>query len=297
MTACDVDEISHECDQRRQSVFSHYLAKALSGACPTDEDGRLTTEDVYHWVADHVHRWAAENRCSQSPQKISETADPIFIRHIETEWSEAKLAGERAQKRPAAEEGSQESASAEARKRAILSTIPEWSKWLRTTWAVFFKRFAIIPIVLPFALLIVISRIFVKLPIPVTLGLTAFFLIWIASFFNYWMTFRTRNRYRKHCAEISLKAGDWIGGADFALGIGRLGVDRTAVGKLLVDLAELAEKKGDREIADQLYQCARDSWDSPHARRVLEKREDYEDDSYLGPMGFCQRMCKKFFWK
>lgn len=71
LTSCDVDEVSHEWDEKAQGVFSYYLAEALSGSCPPDAHGRITAETVYDWTFDSVRTWAAQHRCSQSPKRFS----------------------------------------------------------------------------------------------------------------------------------------------------------------------------------------------------------------------------------
>ena len=69
-TSCDVDEVSHEWDEKKQGVFSYYLAEALSGSCPPDAHGRITAEAVYEWTFDRVRSWAAAHRCLQNPQRF-----------------------------------------------------------------------------------------------------------------------------------------------------------------------------------------------------------------------------------
>ncbi|MHA1566130.1 MAG: caspase family protein [Alphaproteobacteria bacterium] len=79
LTSCDVDELSHEWDDKRQGVFSYYLAEALSGSCPPDSTGRTSIEAVYEWVYNQVRRWASGNRCSQTPRRVAATTGSILI--------------------------------------------------------------------------------------------------------------------------------------------------------------------------------------------------------------------------
>jgi len=82
MTSCDVDEVSHEWGEKKQGVFSYYLAEALSGSCPPDAHGRITAEAVYEHVCDCVRRWAARKRCAQNPKRVSAGIGSLIIRTI-----------------------------------------------------------------------------------------------------------------------------------------------------------------------------------------------------------------------
>ena len=86
MTSCDVNELSHEWDEKKQGVFSYYLAEALSGSCPPDAHGRTTAEAVYEWTFAEVQRWAREKRCKQTPRRIAEASGSILI------WPHARVA-------------------------------------------------------------------------------------------------------------------------------------------------------------------------------------------------------------
>lgn len=86
LTACDVDELSHEWDEKKQGVFSYYLAEALSGTCPPDGRGHVTADGVYEWVFDRVRDWARTHRCSQAPKRVCDTTGAIILRHAEPDW-------------------------------------------------------------------------------------------------------------------------------------------------------------------------------------------------------------------
>lgn len=79
ITSCDADELSHEWDEKKQGVFSYYLAEALSGACPPDGQGRVTAESLYEWVYDRVRSWAARKRCTQTPKRFAEGTGAVVL--------------------------------------------------------------------------------------------------------------------------------------------------------------------------------------------------------------------------
>jgi hypothetical protein len=80
LTSCDVAELSHEWDEKKQGVFSYYLAEALSGSCPPDAHGRITAEAVYDWTFGEVRSWCAQHRCSQNPQRFSQGMGALTLR-------------------------------------------------------------------------------------------------------------------------------------------------------------------------------------------------------------------------
>ena len=86
LTSCDVDEVSHEWDEKRQGVFSHYLAEALAGECPADAEGLVTADGVYNWVCQRVMKWARDHRCRQTPRRICETSGAITLHAREPDW-------------------------------------------------------------------------------------------------------------------------------------------------------------------------------------------------------------------
>ncbi len=80
ITSCDADELSHEWNEKKQGVFSYYLAEALSGACPPDAQGRVTAESLYEWVYDRVRSWAARKRCTQTPKRFAEGTGAVTLK-------------------------------------------------------------------------------------------------------------------------------------------------------------------------------------------------------------------------
>ena len=86
ITSCDVDELSHEWDEKQQGVFSYYFAEALSGSCPPDAHGRVTADAVYDWVYQRVRHWASGSRCSQNPKRVSNASGAILLRQADPDW-------------------------------------------------------------------------------------------------------------------------------------------------------------------------------------------------------------------
>jgi len=105
ISSCRKEELSHEWDEKGQGVFSYFLSSALRGECSPDPDGRLTLDRIYEWVLERVTKWAAQHRCSQSPQRyvkgtgslvlMETTPDPVALAEQyrrELEETKARLA-------------------------------------------------------------------------------------------------------------------------------------------------------------------------------------------------------------
>lgn len=86
LTSCDVNEVSHEWDEKKQGVFSYYLAEALSGSCPPDAKGYITADGVYEWVFDRVRDWARTHRCRQAPKRVCDVSGAVILRSSEPDW-------------------------------------------------------------------------------------------------------------------------------------------------------------------------------------------------------------------
>jgi len=93
---------------------------------------------------------------------------------------------------------------------------------------------------------------------------------------------RYRNRYRSECAEICQKHGDITGASNFALAMGRAGVDKGNGGRLLASIAELSIEDGDVETATVLLDRAAKLWKSPHAKRMLAELDQPSDNRTKG---------------
>ena len=91
LTSCDVDEVSHEWDEKGHGVFSYFLAEALEGGCPPDAQGRVTADAVYTWVHDRVRRWAAQHRCRQTPRRLTEGTGLMTLRRARPDWKNIAL--------------------------------------------------------------------------------------------------------------------------------------------------------------------------------------------------------------
>jgi uncharacterized caspase-like protein len=79
ISSCGPDELSHEWDKVGHGVFSHFLSEGLKGGCSIGPDGRLTVDRLYEWVHERVAKWAAQHRCSQTPQRFSKGSGTIVL--------------------------------------------------------------------------------------------------------------------------------------------------------------------------------------------------------------------------
>ena len=79
IASCGPDELSHEWEEKKLGVFSHFLTEALKGGCAPAADGRLTADSLYEWVHGNVVKWAAQHRCSQNPQRFAKGAGPLVL--------------------------------------------------------------------------------------------------------------------------------------------------------------------------------------------------------------------------
>jgi hypothetical protein len=60
LSASGPDQRSWVCEEWRQTAFGHYLLEGLKGAATRDH--RLNAAALYEYVAEHVSRWARDNR-------------------------------------------------------------------------------------------------------------------------------------------------------------------------------------------------------------------------------------------
>ena len=119
LTSCDLDEVSHDWDEKQQGVFSYYFAEALSGSCPSDDRGRITLEAIYEWTFERVRRWAARHRCSQNPYRLSQGAGTLVL------FSTRRRANPRPNEEPEDFDASSTEAKAEpAHEKPVDSTAP-----------------------------------------------------------------------------------------------------------------------------------------------------------------------------
>lgn len=144
ITSCDASELSHEWTDRKQGVFSFFLAEALSGGCVPDAKGRITIDSVYEYVYDKVRSWARRNRCAQSPKRFQHGSGVIALQHAAPDWKEIAGRLERQLKRTekeledAREQLDEERARAEGITRlrqAVRDFVTEnEGKWSKREW-------------------------------------------------------------------------------------------------------------------------------------------------------------------
>lgn len=284
IASCGSEERSHEWDEKGHGVFSHFLAEALSGACAPAADGRLTVDRVYEWVHDRVAKWAAKHRCAQTPQRFAQGAGTLVL--AQTAPDHAAMAeqyrreADELQKRLSEMESAQQKTIQSTKashlekktsKRKARCKVPEWKVPINE-----FNAFDIFAI-LSFGLISLLGVLFIGGLVvqqkslnswPLTLIIIA---VCLLPFYLWFRIHTAHNRYRLMSANLCLEAGDYAGGSSFAFAIGKLGVDDSTVGALIVSLAEQAEEDQDVVHAMQLYRYARDKWKSPYATSRLAK--------------------------
>lgn len=279
LTSCDVDELSHEWDEKKQGVFSYYLAEALSGSCPPDGRGQLTVDGIYDWVYDQVTKWATTSRCQQSPRRICQLAGTISLGSRRTR-QERRDTKPTQQKRAGHDHLAIDAVAIPAR-LSKPATLPEWAPYLLSALAkawnfafLFCLGLSIFPAAL---MLITMDGQPNSTGAPVNsapLGYSILLLGLCASVVWFGVqAARIRNRYHLLCAQKSLSQGDWVGGSDHGLAIKRFGVDPSAVGTTLLGIAALSAKCGDDATATAVCEKAARSWKSPHAKRALANRQ------------------------
>jgi uncharacterized caspase-like protein len=93
LSACKVNEVAHECDELRQGVFSHFLARGLQGEA-AEPSGVVTCDGLYRYVHREVASWAAARGLIQTPWRLSEgVGDPVLIGRLATRSRSADTAG------------------------------------------------------------------------------------------------------------------------------------------------------------------------------------------------------------
>jgi uncharacterized caspase-like protein len=283
ISSCGAEESSHEWDETGHGVFSHFLTEALSGGCPPAADGCVTADRVYEWVHEHVAKWAAQHRCSQTPQRFAKGAGALVLSQSapdhatlaeqyrrELEETRARLA--QIELREAQEQLAQEKDKLRPRKKPRVKpcAVPEWRAWvgMKGPFDSFNWGFAGVGGGVLFGLVGgVLGSKFGALVgvIGALLPGTIIFLFWYRSLVNW------RNRYRLHCAGLCLKQGDYVQASAYAFAMGKSGVDAATAGAMVVSLAELAEESADVEQAHVLYRHAAKYWKAPHAAQRLRE--------------------------
>lgn len=79
LSSCTQGQLSYEWRAQKQSVFTHYLLEAMSGAADRDKKGFVTMQDASRHVINGVKLWAANNNTSQTPTLQSQVAGDIIL--------------------------------------------------------------------------------------------------------------------------------------------------------------------------------------------------------------------------
>lgn len=79
ISSCSSEEVSHEWHEKKHGVFTYYLTEALKGSVKPDADGKLIIDNVYNWVFSQVTKWAAQNKCAQTPMRFASGSGSISL--------------------------------------------------------------------------------------------------------------------------------------------------------------------------------------------------------------------------
>jgi hypothetical protein len=97
VTACDVNEVSLETNDAGHGLFTYYLTEGLKGAADTDQDGLVTTQELYAYIFENVSRHAREIGGSMNPIQKGFLKGKVFLTRYETEiQKKAKVLHDRA---------------------------------------------------------------------------------------------------------------------------------------------------------------------------------------------------------
>ena len=84
VTACATNEVSLESPQRGHGIFTHYLVEGLRGAADTDQNGKVTIDELYEYVYRNVERDAREIGGSMNPVKKGSVRGTVYLTEYET---------------------------------------------------------------------------------------------------------------------------------------------------------------------------------------------------------------------
>ncbi len=84
ITACDVNEVSLETPDIGHGLFSYYLIEGLKGVADRDQDGLVTTHELYDYVYENVSEHARKMGGSMHPIQKGSTKGKIFLTYYET---------------------------------------------------------------------------------------------------------------------------------------------------------------------------------------------------------------------
>ncbi len=292
IASCDAHQISYEWPEKGHGVFTHYLAEAVRRGAPPLPNGDVTLDAVCAWTTTRVANWAASRRLSQTPVRSCRTSGQIVIAnrahslsgrltsaHEQLADQQAELGRLRAERAALLERlrAAEGEPIVLARPVAVPTRVPEGREWSRRRVpgrAASMVVFLVTALLLgpPVGLAALAVAALLHLPQAGSIALAAGLMLPCLVAVRRALARRAwRNRYALLCAQICAEAGDPVGGASYALAMGRVGIDRAAAGAVLVHLASLALDHGDRDCARRLYRRARWRWRSPYARDALQE--------------------------
>lgn len=296
LTSCDVNELSHEWDEKKQGVFSYYLAEALSGSCPADKGNQLTIDTVYEWMYEKVCSWAARNRCEQNPKRLCDGIGSFTIKSfIEPQLSKGK------------EEAQLEKLSAKKSKvkapdfeQEISSrNLPKWSFWggkidfPDNLWILAYCICGFLSILLAG---VGIPEIAPEMSLESLMLGVCFLFAGIILIFSLQMTsvIARKNKWRLKCARILLEKEDYAAGLEYVLNISKLGVDKSQVAEIFLKLGNLAKSHNDLQTTIICWEKASKKWKSMSAKTALinYKSNDEQKKKSIEKQKTCDKQSK-----
>ena len=79
MTACATNEVSLESTEKGHGLFTYYLVRGLQGEADTDQDGRVTVDELYDYVYHHVDRDARLMDGRMSPLRKGSVRGRVYL--------------------------------------------------------------------------------------------------------------------------------------------------------------------------------------------------------------------------
>ncbi|MDR0335515.1 MAG: caspase family protein [Planctomycetaceae bacterium] len=83
IASCGSNEKSHYWKDQHLSLFSYYLAEALRGEADVNHDQKITANELYSYIHDHVRKTAENLGFQQNPVRIIRSGvsgDPVLVR-------------------------------------------------------------------------------------------------------------------------------------------------------------------------------------------------------------------------
>ena len=85
VTACDVNEVSLETNEAGHGLFTYHLIEGLKGAADKDQDGLVTSDELYAYVFEKVSDHARRLGGSMNPIQKGFLKGKVFLTQYETE--------------------------------------------------------------------------------------------------------------------------------------------------------------------------------------------------------------------